>query len=81
MTEHAANPQHHTQIYPHDLHKLLSVTNFENALGPHLRRFPPNMDPVDCDGEAFRRMLAVIEHTTRRIRVLGATTHPTAARV
>ena len=27
----------------------------------------------------FHRMLAVIEHTSRRIRILGATSHPAAS--
>jgi transposase InsO family protein len=33
---------------------------------------------VDCGGGAFHRILAVIEHTSRQIRILGATAHPTA---
>ena len=31
---------------------------------------------MDCDEGAFHRILAVIEHGTRRVRVLGATEHP-----
>ena len=31
---------------------------------------------MDCDEGAFHRILAVIEHGTRRIRILGATEHP-----
>ena len=42
----------------------------------HLRGFPPNIDSVDCDGGAFHRILAVIEQSTRRIRILGAAEHP-----
>jgi putative transposase len=31
---------------------------------------------VDCDEGAFHRILVVIEHSTRCIRVLGATENP-----
>jgi hypothetical protein len=38
-----------------------------------------NKDSVDCDEGAFHRMFAVIEPASRRIRMLGATAHPTAS--
>jgi hypothetical protein len=31
---------------------------------------------VECGPKAFHRILAVIEHATRRIRILGAAGHP-----
>jgi hypothetical protein len=34
---------------------------------------------VECDPKAFHRILAVVEHASRRIRVLGATAHPNTA--
>jgi hypothetical protein len=40
------------------------------------RRFPPNMDSVDCDGGAFHRMLFFIEHGTRRVHLAGITADP-----
>ena len=46
---------------------------------PHLRGFPRNTDSVDCDEGAFHRMLFVMEVKTRRVHVLGVTTHPTGA--
>ena len=31
---------------------------------------------MDCDAGAFHSILAIIEHGTRRVRILGATEHP-----
>ena len=47
MTEQAPNPTRHTQIYPRNLHKLLSVTYFENALLPEPITDPQKITHLD----------------------------------